>query len=41
MIEQYDQGKQEIPVLVGINNSNKRPGGVEGVTILCLRAFIE
>lgn len=37
---QYDQGKQEIPVLVGINNSNKRSRDVEDVPICCLRPYL-
>lgn len=40
MTGQYDQGKQEIPVLVGMNDSNKKSGGVEDVPTRCLRACL-
>lgn len=30
MTGQYDQGKQEIPILVGMNDSNKKSGGRGG-----------
>lgn len=40
MTGQYDQGKQEMPVVVRINNRNKRSRGVEDVPIPCLRACL-